>query len=177
MKKNLRIISLLLVLFLCFSSAVMAEEIQERDTTKNSSANARVADTATIIAKLDNVFEESFDYHKVWYYQPLNCICIDIAVNGFAEVMPMMIEEKCDSEFEAWVQFKEGAMQMYNDLLDSFEQYGRDDLTLALAFVNDDIYIREDENKLSYMTFLEIRDNEVWFDLLFELEWMRYFED
>ena len=121
-----------------------------------------------IIAWLETQLSPSYDYLKIWYYQPSNCICIDVASNGLAGIVSAYLEQGYDDTFTPWVNYRNGQMVLYNVILDVFRQVGREDMSLSFSIVNDDIYIRNDDSRLSATTILSIRDGEVWFDLLYE---------
>lgn len=115
----------------------------------------------------------SFSYEELWYYKPTNTICMDFAEDGFAAIVSDMLEQGYDETYEPWAEFKEVMFQTYKSIIDFCADSGRDDVNVALSFVNDDIYMRNDDSNLSALTFLSFRNGEVWFDLLYERSMMK----
>ena len=159
MKKLLCTVFLLLVL--AFPVQTSAESI------------AFPASENDIIGLFEETMKPEYDYLKIWYYQPLNCICMDVAIDGTAEIISALLEQGYDETYKPWFDYKNGQITLYNAILDVFRQVGREDLNLSFSIVNDDIYIRNDDSKLSATTFLTIRNGEIWFDLLYERSMLR----
>lgn len=111
----------------------------------------------------------TFSYEKLWYYKPTNSICMDFAEDGFASAVLEMLERGYDETYKPWAEFKEVMFQTYQSIVDFCADSGRYDVDVSLSFVNDDIYMRNDDSNLSATTFLSFRNGEVWFDLLHEL--------
>ena len=110
----------------------------------------------------------TFSYEKLWYYKPTNSICIDVAEDGFASSISELLEQGVDETYEPWVEFKEGMFDAYKSIMYYCASTGRDDVNVSLSFVNDDIYMRNDDSNLSALSFLSFRNGEEWFDLLRE---------
>ncbi len=116
-----------------------------------------------------------FDYEKLWYYQPTNSVCIYVAEDGFAAVIAELLEQEVDETYEPWVEFKEGMTQAYESIIKFCAESGFEDVDVTFSFVNDDIYMRNDDSNLSATGILSFRNGELWFDLLFERSMTRLY--
>lgn len=163
MKLHFRIFSFVTVLFLCFAT--------------NASASPHPADNNEVLERLHDTFDDAFGYCKIWYYAPTNDMCMDIAIDGLASAVLEMSDARYGSDQKPWTLIKDMALLMNDYVLWMFEGMGRSDLAFSLSIVNDDIYIRNDRSQSNYQAILSVRNSKVWFDLLSELEFLRYFEN
>lgn len=168
MKKIFCILSFTLAILLLFTVTASADGFETK---------AKNADNEEIISALNTLLSDSAGYCKVWYYKPTNTMCADIAFDGLATFVLSAVDAGYGAEYKPWVIFKEAMMLLNDYVLWMFESMGRTDLAFSLSVVNDDMHIRNDYNKSSYTTILSVRNNNIWFDLLSELEFLRYFEN
>ena len=153
MKKMLSVMFMLLFL----SVPVCAETVAVSENTD------------AVMSLMDTAISEVFDYHKVWYYEPMNAICVNVAVDGFADVVQVFVENGYDSTFEPWVENNNFALAYYNSLLEFIEVAAAEDIGLVFSFVNDKVYMDNDVTGMPATTFMTIMGGEIWYDILHEM--------
>lgn len=160
MKK--KVFAVCLMLFLAFSVPSFAE------------SSVLPTENEDIMLLMNQIaLASTFDYEKLWYYQPMNCICIDVAEDGFAAVVSELLNQRLDETYEPWAEFRDGLFSAYMSVVEYVAQSGVEDVGVSLSFVNDDIYMRDDDSNLSALTFLTFQNGEVYFDLLRERAMLR----
>lgn len=113
-----------IVLFFAFASS-----FAEVEPKADSAAKA--------VTALQETLSQSFDYCDVYYFEEMDRIKVRVAVDGLADLVNPLIEAGYDETFEAWAEYKENVITMYDALLEYVQTNFREDLTMTFHLVND----------------------------------------
>lgn len=89
------------------------------------------------VIALQETLSQNFSYCDVYYEEALNRIYVRIAVDGLADLANTLIEAGYDETFEAWAEYKENVITMYDALLEYVQTNYQEDLTMTFHLVND----------------------------------------
>jgi hypothetical protein len=100
------------------------------------SPKAESAERAVIA--LQETLSQNFSYCDVYYEEIIDRIYVRVAVDGLADLVNPLIEAGYDETFEAWAEYKENVITMYDALLEYVQTNYREDLTISFSLLSDE---------------------------------------